>query len=269
MCAAEKTVVIEGFTVIQTSFQESGKIGHSLYVKENERRGANRPKDRTLFVGNIPPYCTEKSIQQVFKTFGDVMKVYLYDKPHSEDPPPNSSRYFPDRPKVKGFKVAYIIFKKAAALNKVKSHPYDKVLSLSFDEAPILTGIKKWQAEYQQNVCNPQRLQEEIDNYMTAYDEEQEREKRLALEQEGVPDEDGWVTVTRHGKNKGAPRTETMEKKVTSKDKKRQAEKELKNFYAFQMRETKRDKIAELRKKFEEDKQRISLMKASRKFRPY
>lgn len=27
--------------------------------------------------------------------------------------------------------------------------------------------------------------------------------------------------------------------------------------------------IAELRKKFEEDKQRISLMKASRKFRPY
>ena len=41
-----------------------------------------------------------------------------------------------------GFKVAYIIFKKAAALNKVKSHPYDKVLSLSSDEAPILTGIK-------------------------------------------------------------------------------------------------------------------------------
>lgn len=79
--------------------------------------------------------------------------------------------------------------------------------------------------EYQQNVCNPTALQAEIDKYMTQYDEEQEREKRLALEQEGVPDEDGWVTVTRHGKNKGAPRTETMEKKVTSKNRKKQAEK--------------------------------------------
>lgn len=89
----------------------------------------------------------------------------------------------------------------------------------------ILFPSTEWQMEYQQNVCNPTALEAEIDKYMTHYDEEQEREKRLALEQEGVPDEDGWVTVTRHGKNKGAPRTETMEKKVTSKNKKKQAEK--------------------------------------------
>ena len=60
---------------------------------------------------------------------------------------------------------------------------------------------------------------------MAAYDEEQDREKTPALEQEGVPDEESWVTVTCHGKNKGAPRTKTMERKVTSKDKKKQTEK--------------------------------------------
>ena len=43
----------------------------------------------------------------MFKTFGDVMKVYLYDKPHSEDPAPNSSKYFPDRPKVKVMSISY------------------------------------------------------------------------------------------------------------------------------------------------------------------
>lgn len=43
---------------------------------------------------------------------------------------------------LQGFKVAYIIFKKAASLEKVKSHPYDKVLRLSPEENPILTGIK-------------------------------------------------------------------------------------------------------------------------------
>ncbi|XP_062577426.1 ribosomal RNA-processing protein 7 homolog A-like [Saccostrea cucullata] len=268
MCA-DKTVVIDGFTVLQTKFQESSKPGHSLYVKEHQGRASTRPKDRTLFVVNVPPYCTQVSIQKVFSAFGEVIKVYMYDKPHSEDKQRNQSKYFPDIPQVKGFKVAYIVFKKPSSVQKVRSHPYDRILTLSDEEVPILTGIKEWQKEYRDNECNTQELQSEIDSYMEAYDEEQEREKRLALEQEGVPDDEGWVKVTRHGKNKGAPRTETMEKKVTAKDKRRQTEKELKNFYAFQMRESKRDSIAELRKKFEEDKQRISLMKASRKFRPY
>ena len=60
---------------------------------------------------------------------------------------------------------------------------------------------------------------------MAAYDEEQDREKTPALEQEGVPDEKSWVTVTCYGKNKGAPRNKTVERKVTSKDKKKQTEK--------------------------------------------
>lgn len=42
---------------------------------------------------------------------------------------------------------------------------------------------------------------------------------------EGVPDEEGWMTVTRHGKNKGAPRTEIREQKITAKDRKRRKEK--------------------------------------------
>ncbi|XP_048755799.2 ribosomal RNA-processing protein 7 homolog A-like [Ostrea edulis] len=269
MCA-EKTVVVDGFTVLQTKFQESSKPGHSLYVKELQKRaGTTRPKDRTLFVVNVPPYCTQESVKRVFSDFGEVIKVCLYNKPRNEDAQPNLSKYFQDAPEVKGFKVAYIVFKKASSIQKVKSHPYDNILNLSPEDAPIITGINKWQMDYENNVCNTQKLQTEIDKFMEAYDEEQEREKNLALEQEGMPDEEGWVKVTRHGKNKGAPRTETMERKVTAKDKRKQTEKELRNFYAFQMRESKRDSIAELRKKFEEDKQRISLMKASRKFRPY
>lgn len=47
-------------SVLQTKFQESSKPGHSLYVKELQKRaGTTRPKDRTLFVVNVPPYCTQ------------------------------------------------------------------------------------------------------------------------------------------------------------------------------------------------------------------
>lgn len=50
-------------------------------------------------------------------------------------------------------------------------------------------------------------------------------EKAKAIE--GVPDEEGWVTVTKYGKNKGAPRTEAHEKALTKKEKKRRKDKVL------------------------------------------
>ena len=42
-----------------------------------------------------------------------------------------------------------------------------------------------------------QKIQEEVDKYMAAYDQKKEEEERLSKEKEGVPDDDGWVTVTR------------------------------------------------------------------------
>ncbi|CAG8817060.1 25808_t:CDS:2, partial [Dentiscutata erythropus] len=45
--------------------------------------------------------------------------------------------------------------------------------------------------------------------------------------------------------------------------------KELPDFYRFQMRESKRNKHVELRKKFEEDKKKIERLKAARRFKPY
>lgn len=44
---------------------------------------------------------------------------------------------------------------------------------------------------------------------------------------------------------------------------------ELKNFYRFQIREEKMKQLDVLRKKFEEDKDRVSKMKEARKFNPF
>jgi len=40
------------------------------------------------------------------------------------------------------------------------------------------------------------------------------------------------------------------------------------DFYQFQIRESKKQKIIELREKFEEDKKRIERMKQERRFKP-
>lgn len=56
----------------------------------------------------------------------------------------------------------------------------------------------------------------------------------------------------------GAPRERTKKN-----------DKELTNFYRFQIREQKQKKLFDLRKKFEEDREKVAVMKAGRKFKPF
>eukprot|EP00121_Abeoforma_whisleri_P012156 Awhi_evm1s11218 len=76
------------------------------------------------------------------------------------------------------------------------------------------------------------------------------------------PDEDGWTTVI-HGRNKAY--LEPTEQAIRKKKKR-----PLEDFkmYQWQEREKKRDQLATLRQKFEEDKKRIATMKLNRKFNP-
>lgn len=131
------------------------------------------------------------------------------------------------------------------------------------------TGLAKWCSEYAANRPNPQKLQKEVDNFMLNYDKEKKKEEEEAKEKEGVADEDGWITVTKKTKKKVVQRTEQKQEWLKAKEAKKAKQREHVNFYAFQMKQSKRDYIADLRRKFEEDKQKIAAMKAARRFKPY
>jgi len=68
------------------------------------------------------------------------------------------------------------------------------------------------------------------------------QEEAKAAREEGVPDEEGWVKVTRKGRKPGLPRTEAASLRVLEREKQKRARKELLNFYAWQHRETKRER---------------------------
>ncbi|KAK0533181.1 hypothetical protein OC835_003091, partial [Tilletia horrida] len=51
--------------------------------------------------------------------------------------------------------------------------------------------------------------------------------------------------------------------------KKKSKSKDLEDFYRFQTREKNREKLAQLRAKFQEDKLKVAKLKESRKFKPY
>lgn len=72
--------------------------------------------------------------------------------------------------------------------------------------------------------------------------------------------------ITFHSRNK-RKKVSPADSKQRSRKKKKQLE--LKNFYRFQIRQEKVEKLEELRQKFEEDKQRVAMMKESRKFKPF
>ncbi|MEE6524023.1 hypothetical protein FKM82_023213, partial [Ascaphus truei] len=126
-----------------------------------------------------------------------------------------------------------------------------------------------WIEDYEASLTDTESLQAEIDAFMKVHDKRVAEEEEKAEEEEGVPDDEGWVKVTRKGRRPGLARTEVKNLRLMEREKRKRAQKELLNFYGWQHRESKREHLADLRKKFEEDKQKIALMRAHRKFRPF
>ncbi|XP_062058733.1 ribosomal RNA-processing protein 7 homolog A [Lepus europaeus] len=259
-----------GYSAVPVKFSEKQQAPHYLYLREHKvREGApsSWPQKRTLFVLNVPPYCTEECLGRLLCSCGPVQSVRLQAKPDlAESPEEPTSKFFHPKP-VPGFQVAYVVFQKPKAVSAALS--LKGPLLVSTESHPVSSGIHKWIADYAGSVLDPEALRLEVDTFMEAYDQRTAEEEAKAKEEEGVPDEEGWVKVTRRGRRPVLPRTEAASLRVLEREKRKRARKELLNFYAWQHRETKMEHLAQLRKKFEEDKQRIELMRAQRKFRPY
>nr|XP_061805482.1 ribosomal RNA-processing protein 7 homolog A [Nerophis lumbriciformis] len=268
-------VIPGGFTVLPLKFNSDTKSEHKLYVKEHKVRAeksSHRPLDRTLFVLNIPPYCPEDVVKELFSRFGSVKSVELSDHPGSLlQSGPKLSRFFTPAPK-QSFNVGYIVFRSPSSVSAAKSHPCNVPLVVCSPQRTVKTGVSKWIQQYKDSFVDADTLQNVVDEFMKDFDKKkEEEEKRLKQEAEQQKeDEEGWVKVGRGQKgNKARPHSEAANQKTLRKEMMKKKRKELVNFYSWQHKNTQKEHIAELRKKFEEDKQRIALLRAQRKFRPY
>lgn len=259
-------MVIKGFTVVPVMFDKTKSGVHYMYLKQHEVRqnDETKPKGRTVFVGNLPPWVTEMSLQNAFCCCGVVEKVILQRKPGHDDKAAEDFR--PGRhmlPKM-NHRVAYIVFAKNESVDKALHLAYSTPLILSTKKQPIIHGL----AEYKNLYLKSRTKQVDKDKLIEAIKEydKKEQEKEEALKNSG-PDEEGWVTVTRVGKNKGAPRTQNEQERVLARRRKKKLE--LTNFYAFQIREEKKQKIEELKAQFAKDRSKVEQMRAQRKFKPY
>ncbi|XP_068435234.1 ribosomal RNA-processing protein 7 homolog A [Clinocottus analis] len=273
--SSQACIIPGGFTELSLKFSCNSVARHKLYLKEHKVRAeksSHRPLDRTLFVLNVPPYCSEGVFRELFSQFGSVQSVELRDHPgSSRESGPGLSKLFKPAKK-QGFKVGYVVFQTASSLSAAKSHPHNVPLVVCTEERQVKTGVQKWIQQYTSSFSQPDKLQEIVDSFMEGYDkrkeEEANRQQEAAAQQQ--EDEEGWVKVTRGPKGaKGRPHTEAANQRTLQKEIRKKKRKELMNFYTWQHRNTQKEHIADLRKKFEEDKNRIALLRAQRKFKPY
>ena len=271
----------DDFKVLKLKFSNKNQSHHQVLFKPHNVRVEEplKPRDRTLFCANIPPWATPQSLQRIFQLNGPIQAVYFQCQPSVGSPDIESTEknIFQNSPLtdpyhvMSGFKFAYIVFERPSAVkNAMSKMDLSKVHVASTDESPILTGVRKWNAEYNESWVEKSQIKERVESYMAEYDktvaESKEREEEL-----NEPDDEGWITVTKVDKKKATRRTErrTEDGGVGKKNRRKKKKLVLKSFYSHQIREEKMNQVQELRKKFEQDKLKIAKMKSERKFRPF
>jgi len=131
------------------------------------------------------------------------------------------------------------------------------------DELPPLGSV--WlKAHNRLSYPDKNQLQAAIDSFSELFAKREKEAAEIAKRLRNEPDEDGFVTVTRGGRNAPASRNEAEEAKRKMLEKQEKKKEEMNNFYRFQLREKKKEEQAELLKRFEEDKKKISAMREKR-----
>jgi ribosomal RNA-processing protein 7 len=145
------------------------------------------------------------------------------------------------------------------------------------------TGIHAVVARYKASVAemSRERLMEECNSIMQAYEEMDEEKKRSQQGALAQPDEDGFVTVsyssavgsqveleaTKHATGSSVPRRKGNMRSRRKKE--AVGSQELKDFYRFQRRENKKRTLEDLRAQFDEDLKRVKRMKEEHHYRPF
>jgi len=274
-----------------------------LYIKEH-KENAQQEDSTTIFVTNIAFDCTKEDLISIFSICGKVESVHLDSfkksgplllknktKPRKKVPMGTHGTkqlvYLEEKKKLEeeGTKkeekrpfenagYAHVTFENKAALRMLfKQLSPDQFLEHT--EKGSKRGVEQWLSEFEASMMIDQsQLQKEVDANMWEFDKSQFAFKQKIEDLSTVPDNDGWITVTRKGgKKSGAEKgpkmgATTVGPALLQQMKEKEKTKELDNFYRFQRTQRRASYMAGLRKRFEDDKKRIDKMKQNRKFRP-
>lgn len=257
---------------------------HQIFVTEHskKRSDADLPVGRTLFCLNVPPYVQADHLAAGFAdaSGGDVAHVVLADRcgvrlqapavAASAASPQQSSHFSAPPVGLNQFKSAYVVFRSTKALHSILADGCSEVRLYRSNKTLLDTGLARWTRDYLAAQPDEGALEAEVNEYMAAFErtEEEQRAAERRQKAEAEVDDEGWQTVGK-GRGAGFEQKESTLHRLEEKIEAGKKRKELLNFYTFQIRDSKKQHVVGLRKRFEEDKRKIESMKQARQFRPY
>lgn len=236
---------------LKEAFGRYGEV-EDVRVKENEDEAVEADSSSSKCAIGFLVFRTTKGLKAVLNASGAAARLA----------PPSADAMLP------GYKLSK---KQQKKKNKKQQEAGEEhaAAAANDDEEGMQRLLRRFRAKLPQ----VKALQEEVDSFMASFEAAEAEEERKRKEAASQPDAEGFVTVT-YGKKRrrgsgGAVEGGGKKRTRSGSHKKKKKEHELQNFYAHQIREAKREKLARLRERFEEDKARIERMKAARKFKPF
>ncbi|KAJ2892013.1 hypothetical protein IWW38_003383 [Coemansia aciculifera] len=293
-----------GYKVLPVQISDSAST-HYLYFKQHtsKREDPLLPSSRTIYISNVPADATERDLRRLFQGVARVARVVFHAvvgqdavKTAAATARAVNELAASTSKGGKGGKKGAKNNTKAAA-EDVKA-PLAPLLSSGGSAHVVLledaelsavlamkAGVREWAMGNSQGLARhmldysaarpaTDAVRADVDAFMARFEEAQYERDRMLAQQQNVADADGFIPVVkraRGGKNTDGTASVT----AMSTDEAREAGAARKepatfaNLYRFQARERKRDQLADLRRKFEEDKEKIARMRQARQFRPY
>ncbi|XP_015793803.1 ribosomal RNA-processing protein 7 homolog A [Tetranychus urticae] len=206
-------------SILNVIVNKSSSIVRHVFVKPL----ASDPEKKSVIFVNLPCFCDPESFKKlIVEKFGDVTLITYHssiEKVGIDESSFDKEKLSP----LNGHRVAVVHFKKKASYKELFNFiESEENLYLYGDSKPI-TGIRRWEKCYNESILDVQSMKEEIATYIAAYDAKVQLEKERAKSMEGVPDEEGWIKVTRHGKKSFLPNSESLDKKITDQMRRKKA----------------------------------------------
>eukprot|EP00455_Lapot_gusevi_P030863 TRINITY_DN3325_c0_g1_i3.p1 TRINITY_DN3325_c0_g1~~TRINITY_DN3325_c0_g1_i3.p1 ORF type:complete len:284 (-),score=87.25 TRINITY_DN3325_c0_g1_i3:39-830(-) len=214
------------------------------------------PDAAGFFVTGVPVTWNLADLSGVFSCFGEVSEAEYIDQPMTGYP-------------LSGALTARVHMSSQEEVEKALALDLKQVRQPFEPDTSIPTGVASWLQDYDLKRPDPNQLQTRVDKFMHFFDLRMQKEKEE--EKSGpIVDEEGFTLVRSTKKRRFPLLKEQQEAKERMQNqKKKRSEKQLINFYSHQIKDAKKQQLAELRQKFEEDKKKIEKMKQNRKFNPF
>ncbi len=283
------------------------KATHCLYIKRHEPKIPTPTDARSLFLVNVPIDSTEAHFRAIFTTLvgaGRVESIIFENEKAASTITPvveTAAKKEKSLKRKRGTEgkeiesgvgqlprvwdrdlhrsgstaVVVMVDQKSVeaalkAVRKVHKNVAYPIWGAGVGEKVPKLGSQRYLTHHKLSCPDKAVLQASVDAFMTEFNRGEEEAARVAKRLRNVPDEDGFVTVTRGGRTGPARREQAEEVRRKELEKEERKRKTMGDFYRFQGRERRKEEQGELVRRFEEDRKRVENMKKERKgrFRP-